>query len=154
MMKIDITIDTDQTVDRRMSYIGRVQYGQNYRGRSPYDQNYRRNFRRGNVRGMQSYRGQNFRGGYRGNLRNDNFGRGRSRPRERLILVILEGMSKVVVGLDQVQEGLLIEKGLDVLNVGSMIILQKTLHMYQILRKNNQSRYSKCLIWKKIKQLQ
>ena len=32
---------------------------------------------------MQNYRGQNFRGGYRDNLRNDKFGRGRGRSRER-----------------------------------------------------------------------
>ena len=35
------------------------------------------------LEGMQNYWGQNFRGGYRGNFRNDNFGRGRSRSRER-----------------------------------------------------------------------
>ena len=35
------------------------------------------------FRGMQKYRGQNFKGGYRGNCRNDNFGRGRSSSRER-----------------------------------------------------------------------
>ena len=37
--------------DKRMSYRGRAQYGQNYRGRSQYDQNYRSYFRRGNFRG-------------------------------------------------------------------------------------------------------
>ena len=45
-----------------MSYRGRAHYGQNYRGRSQYDQNYRVNFRKGNFRGMQNYRGQNFGG--------------------------------------------------------------------------------------------
>ena len=66
-----------------MSYRGRAQYGQNYRERSQYDQNYKSDFRRGNFRGMENYIGQNFRGGYRGNFRNDNFDRGRSRSRER-----------------------------------------------------------------------
>ena len=35
---------------------------------------------------MQSYRGQNFGGGYISNFRNDNIGRGRSRSRERQYL--------------------------------------------------------------------
>ena len=38
------------------------------------------------------------------------------------IQVILGGMIKVVVGQDQVQELVLIEKGLDALGVGNMII--------------------------------
>ena len=38
------------------------------------------------------------------------------------IQVALEEVGKVVVGLDQVQEQVLIEIGYDVLNVGSMII--------------------------------
>ena len=36
-----------------------------------------------NFRGMQKYSGQNFRGGYRGNLRNNSFGRDRNRSRDR-----------------------------------------------------------------------
>ena len=48
-----------------------------------YDQNYRSDFGKGNFREIQNHRGHNFRGGYSGNLRNDNFGRGRSRFRER-----------------------------------------------------------------------
>ena len=71
------------SVDRRTSFRGRTHYGQNYRGRSQYVNNYRNDFRRGNCRGMQNYRGQNFRGGYRGNYRNDHFRRGQSRSRER-----------------------------------------------------------------------
>ena len=66
-----------------MSYRGRTQYGQNYRVRSQYDHNYRDDFRRGNFRGIQNYRSQHFRGGYRRNYRNADFGRGRSRSRER-----------------------------------------------------------------------
>ena len=53
------------------------------RGRLQYDQNYRGDFRKGNFRGTHNYRGHNFRGRYRGNFRNDNFDRGRSRSRER-----------------------------------------------------------------------
>ena len=67
----------------RMSYRGGAQYRQNYRERLQYNRNDRGDFRRGNFRGMQNYRGQNLRGGYRGSFRNDNFGRGRSRSRER-----------------------------------------------------------------------
>ena len=66
-----------------MSYRGRGQYGQNYRGRLQYDQNYRGDFRKGNIRGMQNFRGQNFRSGCRGNFRSNNFGRGISRFRDR-----------------------------------------------------------------------
>ena len=51
-----------------MSYRGRAKYGQNYRRRSQYDQNHKGDFRKGNFRGMQNYRGQIFRGGYRGTL--------------------------------------------------------------------------------------
>ena len=69
--------------DRRTSYRGRGQYGQNYRGRSHYINNYRNDYRRDNFRNIQNYRGQYFRGGCRRNYRNDNFGRGRSRSRDR-----------------------------------------------------------------------
>ena len=69
--------------DRRMSFRGRAHYGQNYRGRLQYVNNYRNDFRKGNFRGMQNYRDQNFRGGYRGNYRSEDFEGGRSRSRER-----------------------------------------------------------------------
>ena len=56
-------------------------YRQNYRG-IPQG-SYRNDFRRGNYRETQSYRGQNYRNGcrdnYKDNYRNDNFGRCRSR---------------------------------------------------------------------------
>ena len=49
--------------DRRISFSGRIQSGQNYRNRPMYEQNYRNDFRRGNIRGNlrknQNYRGQN-----------------------------------------------------------------------------------------------
>ena len=48
---------------------------------------YKQNFRRGNFRGNiglnQTYRVQNYRGGYRRSYRNENYERGRSRSRER-----------------------------------------------------------------------
>ena len=69
--------------DRRTSFRGRAQYGQDYRGRSQYVHNYINDFRRGNFRGMQNYRGQNLIGGYEGNYCNDKFGRGISRSRGR-----------------------------------------------------------------------
>ena len=44
--------------------------------------------------------------------------------------IISEGMTEVViVGLDQVQELVLIEMGLDVPSVESMIILQRTVQL-------------------------
>ena len=59
-----------------MSLRGRAQYGQNYRGRSQYVDNYTNDFRRGNFRETPNYGGQHFRGGYRGNYRNNNLGKG------------------------------------------------------------------------------
>ena len=72
--------------DRIMSFWVRARYGQNYRGRLQYVDNYRNDFRRENFREMQNYSGQHYRGGYRGSYRNDNFGRHRSRSRERQYL--------------------------------------------------------------------
>ena len=72
-----------------------------YRGMSQYDQNYGGDSRTGNFREMQNYRGQNFRGGYRDNFRNDSFGRGTSRCRET---VTSEKIKQAVAGQDQVQE--------------------------------------------------
>ena len=72
------------TTDRRISFSGQIQCGQNYRDRPRYEQSYRNDFRRGsfkgNMRMNQNFRGQNYRGRYRENYRND---RGRSRSRER-----------------------------------------------------------------------
>ena len=47
--------------DRRMPFGGRAQYRQNYRGRSQYNHSYISYIRKGNFRGMQNYRSQNFR---------------------------------------------------------------------------------------------
>ena len=75
--------------DRRISFSGRIQHGQNYRDIPRYGQSYRNDFRKGNFRGklrkyqIQNFRRQNNRGGYRGNYRNKNYERGRSRSRER-----------------------------------------------------------------------
>ena len=69
--------------DRRTSFRGRGQYRQNNRGRLCYINNYRNDFRRYNFKEMQTYRDQNFRGECRRNYRNNKFGRGRSRSRER-----------------------------------------------------------------------
>ena len=100
--------------DRRVSVRGRAQYGQNYRGRLQYVDNYRNDFRSGNFREMQNYRGQHYRGEYSDKYRNDNFGRGRSRSRERHYSSDFSRMIKaVVVAQDQVQEPVLIEIELD-----------------------------------------
>ena len=48
-------------------------------------------------------------------------------------------MIKAVVDQDQVQEPILMEIGLDVLNVGSMIIMLNTVQT-QIQKKNHQNR--------------
>ena len=48
--------------DRRMSYRGSAQYGQNYRGSPQYDHICRSDFRKENFRRMQNYRGKNCRG--------------------------------------------------------------------------------------------
>ena len=49
-------------VDRRISFSGRIQYGQNYRGRPRYEQSYSNDVRRGNLRGnVRMYQNQNFR---------------------------------------------------------------------------------------------
>ena len=54
-------------------------------------------------------------------------------------------MIKAIVDQDQVQEPVLIEIGLDVLYVGSMIILLRTVQT-QIQKKNSQNKYNKCFI--------
>ena len=51
----------------------------------------------------KTYRGQNYRVGYRGNYRNDIFGRGKSRYRDRQYSDVRR-VIKAVVGLDQAQE--------------------------------------------------
>ena len=130
--------------DRRTSLRGRGQYGQNYSGRPQYVNVYMNDFRRDNVRRTQNYRGKNFRGGYRSNNRNDNFGRGRSRSRGKNIQAILAQMIEVVVGQDQVQEPVLTETELDVLSVGNMIILLEAVQIHK--QKQSQNKYNKCII--------
>ena len=51
---------------------------------------------------MQNYRGQIFIGRYRGNYRNKDFGRSKSRSREKQYSNNLEEMIKAVVDQDQV----------------------------------------------------
>ena len=46
--------------DRKMSFRGRVWYGQNYRGRLQYVDNYRNDFRIENFWEAQNYRGQHY----------------------------------------------------------------------------------------------
>ena len=82
MNKVNIKID--QIVEIGECHLELELIMDRIRGRSQYDHNYRSDFRRGNFRGMQNYGGQNFRGGYKGNYQNEDFGRGRSRSRERV----------------------------------------------------------------------
>ena len=134
MIKEIIKIDIDQIVEIG-EYRSMVEYNMNRIRDSPrYNQNYRNDFRRANFRGNlrinQNYRGQKYRGGYQRNCRNDNYGRGRSRSRENSFQIMPEGTTEVVViGLDQVQELVLIEIGLEVISVGSIIILLKTVQL-------------------------
>ena len=93
---------------------------------------------------MQNYRGQRYRSGCEDNYRNNNFGRGRSRSREDIIQVILEGMIEAVADQDQVQEQVIIKIELDVLNVENMTISLMTVLTQRW--KENQSKYSKCTI--------
>ena len=87
IIKVIIRRDLDQIVKiGELHSICRGQCGQNYRGRSKYINTFRNDFRRDNFRVTQNYRGQNYRGGYRGNYSNDNFRRGRGRSRERQYL--------------------------------------------------------------------
>ena len=61
------------------------------------------------------------------------------------IQVLLEGMiSAVVLGQEQVWEPVLTEIGLNVLNVGHMIILLRTMQIHK--QKKSQNRYNKCMI--------
>ena len=93
--------------DRRISFSGRIQYGQNSRDRPRNNQNYRGDFRRGdfrgNIRTNQNYRGQNYRGGYLRNYRmiimkEVEVGIGIDN------ILIIEGMKEATVSLDQVQD--------------------------------------------------
>ena len=129
-----------------MSFRGSAQYGQNYRGGLEYVDNYGNDFKRGNFREMQNYRGQHHIEVDRETtiqmtiLKEVDIG-----PGKDSIQVILEGMFKaVVVDQDQVQEPVLIEIELDVLNVGNMIILLMTVQTQRW--KENQNKYSKCII--------
>ena len=112
--------------DRRMWYRGRAQYGQNYRGRSKYDQNHRGDSRRGNVRGVQNYRGQNLEVDIEVTLEMTTLEEVELGLEKDSTWVTLDEMREAVVGLDQVQELLPIEIESDVLRVGSTIILPKT----------------------------
>ena len=60
------------------------------------------------------------------------------------IQVILAEMIEVVIGQDQIQEPVLTETELDILSVGSMIILLRTAQIYK--EKKSQNKYNKCII--------
>ena len=87
-----------------MSFRGRAQYGQNYRGRLQYVNNYRSDFRRGNFRGIQNYRGQILQVDVEVTLVMTALEGVEVGLEKDIIQVILEEMSKVVVVPDQVQE--------------------------------------------------
>ena len=69
----------------------------------------------GNFRGTQNDRGQNFRGGYRGNFKMTNLVEVEVDLEENSNHVTLEEMREAVVDQDQVQEQVLIEIESDVL---------------------------------------
>ena len=99
MIKVDIKIGIDQTVELGECHI-EVELSMD----KTIEEGHNMIKIIENFRGTQNYRGQNFRGGYRGNFRNDNFGRGRSRSREKHYSGILGEMREAVVDLDQDQE--------------------------------------------------
>ena len=115
--------------DRRISFSGRIQYRQNYLNRPRYNQNYRGDLKRGSFRGNlqsnQNNQGQNYRGGYRRDYRKIITKVAEVSLGIYDIQIIPEGMRKVVVGVDQVQELVPIEKELDAINIENMIILLK-----------------------------
>ena len=75
--------------DRRISFSGRSQYGQNYRGRPRYEQSYRSDLEEESLQVMWECIKIRILGeriielGIRENYRNENYERGRSRSRER-----------------------------------------------------------------------
>ena len=58
--------------DNRISFSGRMPCGQDYKNRPRYDQKYRNDFRRGDFRPNQIYRGQKYKGEYKRNFSNKN----------------------------------------------------------------------------------
>ena len=86
----------------KTAFRGRGYYGQNYRAWPQYVNTYRNHFRRENYKGGQNCTGQNFRGEYRGNYRNDNLEEVEVSLGKDNIQVSLQGMIEAVaVGLDQ-----------------------------------------------------
>ena len=147
MIKIDIKIGTDETVVIGECHIEvELSMDKIFKGRLQYDQNYRGDYRKGNVGGMRNYRGQNFRGGYRGNFRNNNLEKVEVGLEKDSTQVTIGEIIEVVEDQNQVQEQVPIEIELDALSVGSMMILPKTIQIYQIQKKDSQGRYSKCLM--------
>ena len=85
-----------------------------------------------NFKGMQNYRGQSFRGGYRKNYRNDNFERGTSRSRERQYSGNFRRNDRS--SSSRSRSGLRASTNRDrirCLNVGNMIILLKTVQTHR-----------------------
>ena len=80
MIKANIKIDTDQVVEIGECY---TEVENSMDKIMDEDHNMIIIIEEGNFRGSQNYRALNFRGGYRGNYRNEDFGRGRSRSRKR-----------------------------------------------------------------------
>ena len=89
--------------------------------------NYIGNFRRGNDREAQNYRGQHqhFGDRCRGSFRSSNFDSGRNRSRERQFQVTLGEMIEVAVGQDQDLGQVLIETELGISNIGNTTTLSK-----------------------------
>ena len=74
---------------------------------------------------MWNYRDQNFRVGYRGDFEMITLKYVEVALEKDSIQLVIEEMSRGVVGLDQAQGWVLIEIGYNLLNVGSMIICQR-----------------------------
>ena len=120
--------------DRRISFSGRIQCGQDYIDKPRYKQSYRNDIRRGNlkadIRENQTYKGQNYRGGYKGIIEMKIMTQVEIDPEVGCIQKVPEEMTEVVVvDWDQVQELVQIETEYDAINRENTITLLKTVQL-------------------------
>ena len=134
--------------DRRISFSGRIQYGQNYRDRPKYRGHSEQESLEGICDQIRILEVKIIEVDIEGILemiimKEVKVGLGIGN-----IKIIPEGMKEVMVGLDQDQEQALIEIGLDAMNVENVIILLRTAQLQK--QKENKIKYNKC-IWMKNK---
>ena len=103
---------------------------------------------RENLQLNQNYRGQNYRGGYRRNYRNDNYERGEVGPGIDSIPIISGGMIEVIVGLDQ---GSRTSMKRDRIRCKCREYDQFAKDCSTCKVEKNQNKFNKCTIWTKNK---